>query len=74
MVSLLALCFIAKLDRFLRAPLQAGEALLAATQPGWAPVDHLDIANWANSGAHPATAAEFIAVEGKIHVKAAFDK
>ena len=73
-VSLLALCSIAKLDRLLGAPLQAGETLLAVTQPGGASADHLDITDWAYSGANPAAAAVFIAVEDMIHAQAAFEK
>ena len=73
-VSFFALCPIAKLDRFLGAPLQACETLLAAAQPGGASADHLDITNWADSGTNPATAAVFIAVEGIIHAQAAFEK
>ena len=51
--------FLPMLNRFLRAPLEASQALLASVKPRRLFIDHLDVAGRANLGAD-STAITFI--------------
>ncbi len=57
----------AKLNSCRRAPLQAGEALLATVHPDRLTIGYRDIANRAEPGADAAAVTFFIYLESTVH-------
>ena len=66
-ISLIPGRSFAELDRFGRAPLDAGETLFAMVQPNGSVLLHSDVSPWADLLADPAGVAFLIDPETPVH-------